>query len=75
MTARAGETLHVDQQGRYVRRTVPVFGPEWAWASTIAPQFQLEGSTVQQFLEWVAREQGGAGGSSMPTRQREPPES
>jgi ferric-dicitrate binding protein FerR (iron transport regulator) len=58
MTARAGEALHVDQQGRYVRSTVPVFGPEWAWTSTIAPQFQLEGSTVQQFLEWVAREQG-----------------
>jgi hypothetical protein len=50
--------LHVDQQGRYVRSTVPIFGPEWAWTSTVAPQFQLEGSTVQQFLEWVAREQG-----------------
>jgi ferric-dicitrate binding protein FerR (iron transport regulator) len=58
MTARAGEGLHVDQQGRYVRSTVPIFGPEWAWTSTVAPQFQLEGSTVQQFLEWVAREQG-----------------
>jgi ferric-dicitrate binding protein FerR (iron transport regulator) len=58
MTARAGEGLHLDRQGRYVRRTIPVFGPEWAWTSTIAPQFQLEGSTVQQFLDWVAREQG-----------------
>jgi ferric-dicitrate binding protein FerR (iron transport regulator) len=58
VTARAGEGLHVDQQGWYVRSTVPIFGPEWAWTSTIAPQFQLEGSTVQQFLEWVAREQG-----------------
>jgi ferric-dicitrate binding protein FerR (iron transport regulator) len=58
MTARAGEALHVDQQGRYVRSAVPIFGPEWAWTSTIAPQFQLEGGTVQQFLEWMAREQG-----------------
>jgi ferric-dicitrate binding protein FerR (iron transport regulator) len=58
MTARAGEALRVDQQGRYVRSSVPIFGPEWAWISTIAPQFQLEGSTVQQFLDWVAREQG-----------------
>jgi ferric-dicitrate binding protein FerR (iron transport regulator) len=58
MTARAGEGLHVDQQGRYVRSTVPIFGPEWAWTGAIAPQFHLEGSTVQQFLEWVAREQG-----------------
>jgi ferric-dicitrate binding protein FerR (iron transport regulator) len=58
MAARAGEALHVDPQGRYVRSRISIFGPEWAWTSAIAPQFQLEGSTVQQFLEWVAREQG-----------------
>lgn len=57
MTARTGEALHVDPRGRYVRSPIPIFGPEWAWTSAIAPQFQLEGSTVQQFLEWVAREQ------------------
>jgi hypothetical protein len=57
-TARAGEALHVDAQGRYVRSAIPIFGPEWAWTSAIAPQFQLEGSTVPQFLDWVAREQG-----------------
>ena len=57
-TARAGEALHVDRQGRYVRSAIPVFGPEWAWTSAIAPQFRLEGSTVQQFLDWMAREQG-----------------
>jgi FecR protein len=58
MTARAGEGLHLDREGRYVRSTIPIFGPEWAWTSTIAPQFQLEGGTVRQFLDWVAREQG-----------------
>jgi ferric-dicitrate binding protein FerR (iron transport regulator) len=58
MTARAGEGLHLDREGRYVRSTIPVSGPEWAWTSAIAPQFQLEGGTVQQFLDWVAREQG-----------------
>ncbi len=42
----------------HARSTIPVSGPEWAWTSTIAPQFQLEGGTVQQFLDWVAREQG-----------------
>jgi ferric-dicitrate binding protein FerR (iron transport regulator) len=58
MTARAGEGLHLDPGGRYVRSTIPIFGPEWAWTTTIAPQFQLEGGTVRQFLDWVAREQG-----------------
>jgi ferric-dicitrate binding protein FerR (iron transport regulator) len=58
MTARAGEGLHVDSDGRYVRTAIPIFGPEWAWTTTIAPPFQLEGVTVRQFLDWVAREQG-----------------
>jgi ferric-dicitrate binding protein FerR (iron transport regulator) len=58
MTARAGEGLHLDRDGRYVRSTIPTSGPEWAWTSAIAPRFQLEGATVQQFLDWVAREQG-----------------
>jgi hypothetical protein len=58
ITARVGEALQFDAQGRHVRSAIPTFGPEWAWTSAIAPQFQLEGSTVQQFLEWVAREQG-----------------
>lgn len=58
MTARAGEGLHLDREGRYVRSAISLSGPEWAWTSAIAPQFQLEGGTVQQFLDWVAREQG-----------------
>ena len=58
MTARAGEGLHLDREGRFVRTTIPIFGPEWAWTSAIAPQFQLEGGTVRQFLDWVTREQG-----------------
>jgi ferric-dicitrate binding protein FerR (iron transport regulator) len=58
ISARAGESLRIDPQGRYERAAVPVFGPEWDWTAAIAPQFQLEGSTVQQFLDWVGREQG-----------------
>lgn len=58
MTARAGEALHVDPEGRYRRSAIRTSGPDWAWTSVIAPPFQLEGSTVRQFLDWVAREQG-----------------
>jgi hypothetical protein len=58
ISARAGESLHLDSEGRYERAAVPVFGPDWDWTAAIAPQFQLEGSTVQQFLDWVGREQG-----------------
>ena len=58
LSARAGESLRIDQQGTYERSAVPIAGPEWEWTAAIAPQFQLEGSTVQQFLDWVGREQG-----------------
>jgi hypothetical protein len=58
LSARAGEVLRIDEQGRAERAAVPIFGAEWEWAATIAPQFQLEGSTVQQFLDWVSRELG-----------------
>jgi ferric-dicitrate binding protein FerR (iron transport regulator) len=58
ISARAGELLRIDQLGGYERSTVPIAGPEWGWTEAIAPPFQLEGSTVQQFLDWVAREQG-----------------
>jgi hypothetical protein len=50
--------LRIDPQGRYERSAVPVYGSEWDWTAAIAPQFRLEGSTVQQFLDWVGREQG-----------------
>jgi ferric-dicitrate binding protein FerR (iron transport regulator) len=58
ISARAGELLSIDPQGRPARSAAPVFGPEWEWVAAIAPQFRLEGSTVQQFLDWVGREQG-----------------
>jgi hypothetical protein len=57
-SARAGESLRIDPQGSYERVAIPVFGPEWDWMAAIAPQFQLEGGTVRQFLDWVGREQG-----------------
>jgi ferric-dicitrate binding protein FerR (iron transport regulator) len=58
MSARAGESLRIDPQGRYERAPIPIFGAEWDWTAALAPQFELEGSTVRQFLNWVAREQG-----------------
>jgi hypothetical protein len=58
ISARAGEMLRIDPQGRYERAAISVFGPDWEWAAEIGPRFQLEGSTVRQFLDWVGREQG-----------------
>lgn len=53
-----GIELTVDAAGGLTRRSIPVFGPEWEWILTIAPTFELEGSTLDVFLEWVNRETG-----------------
>ncbi len=31
---------------------------EWNWLATITPPFTLEGRSVEDFLEWAARETG-----------------
>lgn len=58
MTARTGEALFVAGNGRAERTTISRYAPEWEWTSQVAPPFDLEGSTVQRFLDWVAREKG-----------------
>jgi ferric-dicitrate binding protein FerR (iron transport regulator) len=58
MTARAGEALFVAGNGMAERTTISPYASEWRWASQVAPLFDLEGSTVQRFLDWVAREKG-----------------
>jgi ferric-dicitrate binding protein FerR (iron transport regulator) len=40
------------------RRSIPVFGPEWDWVQNVSPVFHLEGSSLDEFLTWVARENG-----------------
>lgn len=57
-TARAGEALLVTANGPIERSTISHDGTEWSWISQVAPRFDLEGSTVQRFLDWVAREKG-----------------
>ena len=39
-------------------RDVDAFGPDWLWASALAPEFAIEGRSLGDFLEHVAREQG-----------------
>lgn len=58
MTARAGEALFVARDGVAQRTEISRFAPEWVWASQVTPPFDLEGNTVQRFLDWVAREKG-----------------
>ena len=56
--AAAGSELLLAADGRLSRATVPVHGDAWSWVQEIAPSFELEGSTLGEFLGWVGRETG-----------------
>jgi len=58
LVAEAGQALRIDPSGRVTRSPSPVEGPDWAWAETIAPMMKIEGRSLQEFLDWVARERG-----------------
>jgi ferric-dicitrate binding protein FerR (iron transport regulator) len=33
-------------------------GPDWTWVLAIAPAFEMEGRTLHEYLDWLARETG-----------------
>jgi ferric-dicitrate binding protein FerR (iron transport regulator) len=58
VVARAGESLVIEPDGRVTRGAVASHGEAWSWAQAIAPEFVIEGRTLDEFLLWAARETG-----------------
>lgn len=56
--AAAGEELTLHQDGETLRRKMAVHGPEWDWVLEAAPRFTVEGKSLRELLDWVARETG-----------------
>jgi len=56
--AEPGVELLLGARGEVTRRSISPYGAEWSWTHRIAPPFALEGRSLNQFLEWVARESG-----------------
>jgi len=56
--ADAGVELLLHADGRLDRSRIASHGPGWDWVLQVAPGFDIEGRTVDQFLRWVARETG-----------------
>lgn len=56
--AAAGEELTLHRDGETLRRKIAVHGPEWDWVLEAAPRFSVEGKSLRQLLDWVARETG-----------------
>ncbi|MGH9312846.1 MAG: FecR family protein [Vicinamibacterales bacterium] len=55
---RAGRELELGENGRMVSRDWAAYGAGLDWIGGITPMLQLEGRSVQEFLEWIARERG-----------------
>ncbi len=58
VVARAGESLAVSLDGSVARSQVDSHGQAWHWAAAIAPEFAIEGRSLDEFLAWAGRETG-----------------
>lgn len=56
--AGAGTELLVTPGGQLTQRPVDTFGRLWMWTATLAPDYDIEGSSLIDFLLWVSREMG-----------------
>ncbi|MGI9246340.1 MAG: FecR domain-containing protein [Steroidobacteraceae bacterium] len=55
--ARAGEALSLGRD-QLERTAIESHGAGWTWAESMAPEFAIEGRSLDEFLGWVARETG-----------------
>ena len=56
--ASAGESVTVSADGRIERASLAPHDAAWRWAEATAPAFAIDGRTLDEFLEWAARETG-----------------
>lgn len=56
--ARAGESLTIARDGAVSRSQFDVYGDAWRWVESVAPEFVIDGRSLDEFLAWVGRETG-----------------
>jgi len=57
-TVDAGTEVTIDSKRTVTRRPIPTAGREWAWAESLAPDFEIENRPLREFLDWFSRETG-----------------
>jgi len=55
---RAGEEMQLAPGRLPVRRDLPAGASVWGWIDPITPLMDVEGRTLREFLDWIARERG-----------------
>ena len=57
-TVAAGTEALVDRLGKLVQQPFATVGRDWTWAEDLAPDFNIEGRPLLEFLNWFSRESG-----------------
>lgn len=57
-TLQVGEQILVSSTGIEDRNRVEPSSDDWDWASNVAPDFDIDGRPVHEFLAWAGRETG-----------------
>lgn len=58
--AEPGQQVNVDQSGIAHISQVPIYGDSWLWTELVTPEFNLDGLSAFDFLNWAGRETGRA---------------
>jgi hypothetical protein len=58
LSAARGEQLTLDRQGLAARSALAADAAHWSWVLDAAPPLEIEGRTLADYLDWVARETG-----------------
>lgn len=53
-----GQQTTLGESDRVSHESILTYGADWQWAEQLAPAFELEGKTLDEFLSWVGRESG-----------------
>jgi ferric-dicitrate binding protein FerR (iron transport regulator) len=54
----AGTLVRIGADGHGVELPLAARSPWWAWVETVPAEFDVEGTTLEQYLSWYARERG-----------------
>lgn len=69
MSIIAGEQIRIDD-GDVSKSSVPIFGPDWDWASSMASSIDIDNRPLIEFLAWITREHGWQLRYASPTEER-----
>ena len=58
VVASAGTELLASVRGGISQRSVETYGRDWLWVAALAPDYDIEGRPLIDFLQWVSRELG-----------------